>query len=208
MILTLDENKKKMFLNNLICLEERKKELEYLEYLYETPNMELGYLEHGGIWFSQKKPDGIIMPLGDIHVWSEETLNSLYPIKTYTSKAKNTLYLIRQILGKDADSNFKLANFFACSANEIIESGILTHSLNLDFTLQKLKYILQSKDLALPMLRDYYLDFYLFVSLLNLIEIKKEEVTTPDMFSLFSKEALENTEIMNLAFAFNRIRKK
>ena len=208
MILTLDENKKKMFLNNLICLEERKKELEYLEYLYETPNMELGYLEHGGIWFSQKKPDEIIMPLGDIHVWREETLNSLYPIKTYTSKAKNTLYLIRQILGKDADSNFKLANFFACSANEIIESGILTHPLNLDFTLQKLKYILQAKDLALPMLRDYYLDFYLFVSLLNLIEIKKEEVTTPDMFSLFSKESLENTEIMNLAFAFNRIRKK
>ena len=208
MILTLDENKKKMFLNNLICLEERKKELEYLEYLYETPNMELGYLEHGGIWFSQKKPDGIIMPLGDIHVWREETLNSLYPIKTYTSKAKNTLYLIRQILGKDADSNFKLANFFACSANEIIESGILTHPLNLDFTLQKLKYILQAKDLALPMLRDYYLDFYLFVSLLNIIEIKKEEVKIPNMFSLFSKEALENTEIMNLAFAFNRIRKK
>lgn len=58
------------------------------------------------------------------------------------------------------------------------------------------------------MLRDYYLDFYLFVSLLDYVKIEKEESSSDRLYSMCYKEALENTQIMDLALEFKRIRKK
>ncbi len=213
MILTLNENKTEIISNELIYPSEREKEIQYLEFLYSSPNFELGYLEHGSVWFLRQKPENMVVTkdyiqVFDQHKWGVEGIHGMYPIEFYTTKAKNTLFLIRQMLGKEVGTNFSLRSFFDQTTNEILDSGILSHPDQFSQLLEKLYYLLQAGELANPMLRDYYLDFYLFTKLLDMVSIQSQVLQNQDVFSSFYREAEENTEIMRIAHEFQRIRKK
>ena len=71
MILTLNENKTEIISNELIYPSEREKEIQYLEFLYSSPNFELGYLEHGSVWFLRQKPENMVVTKDYIQVFDQ-----------------------------------------------------------------------------------------------------------------------------------------
>jgi hypothetical protein len=54
MIITMSDDKKNVASINLVANGDKRKEIERLHSLYSTPNFELGYLQHGMLFFIKK----------------------------------------------------------------------------------------------------------------------------------------------------------
>ncbi len=211
MILTIDK-KDKVVLTDFQAKSGLLQQIGYLHHLYSTPNFELGYLQHGPVWFHQEKPIKNVLitskniQVYDEHTWGVTKKSESYPINYFTTKAKNTLMIIRALLELENSKYFILKDFFEESSREVTLQGFVKPE-KMDFQLQieKLQYILQNPALALSLLKDAYLDFYLFVDLLTKVDI----VNSPQDFSFpspFYEVAGENTKILTLATAFAKLK--
>ncbi len=210
MIITIGSDSKSVVFNDLVIKEGKEKEIEYLHKLYSTPNFELGYLQHGGVWFHQEEPKEILITKNDIQVYDSRKWRKdreLYPVEYFTTRAKSTLFIIRQLLKLEYPEDLSLKDFFADSFKEVGPQGFLVYSREPDFSLllKKLNYILKYPEIALSLLKDAYLDFYLFVDLLTKVDFKTRRYEDPEMFNHVEKEATENTQILNLARCFNTL---
>lgn len=214
MIVTLHDDKKRIVINRLVARDGAIKEIEHLHSLYSKPNFELGYLQHGGIWFHREKPEEVLITKDAIKVfdsykWGENGINNLYPVENFTTKAKNTLIMIRQLLGLEYDDNFKLKSFFTNSSKEVDANGFLA---DIDFNsltqTRKLEHILANKEIALSLLKDAYLDFSLFAGLLTRVDLEMQIMEDPALFEFFHPEAVENTPLLNFAKEFAKLKQK
>ena len=213
MIITLSADKKSVVSNRLIIKDGAKEEIERLHSLYLNPDFEFGYLQHGAIRFHQEKPKEILITKDNIQVfnsyqWGENGVNGVYPVEYLTTRAQNTSIIIRQILGLEHDYNFELKNFFADSSKEVHPNGaFVTKPFDLSMQLKKLKYILDNKEIALSLLKDAYFDLYLFVDLLTKVDLEIQGINEHDLFEGFYTEALENTQILDAAKEFAKLKK-
>lgn len=214
MILTLSDDKKSIVYNRLIVKEETKEEIERLHYLLSYPNFETGYFQHGGIYFHQEKPKDILVTRDNIQVynsyqWGETGVNGVYPVEYLTTRAKNTLFLIRQLLKLEYDDDFKMRSFFAESSKELHSSGVLVETpFDLTTQLKKLEYIYDNKEIALSLLKDAYFDLYMFVDLLTKVDFDMQERKDPILLEHLYTEAQENTPILNLTKKFAKLKQK
>ena len=220
MIATLNDDKSAIVFNEFKVKYGMKKEIEYLHHLYSTVNFELGYIQNGMLWFHPQKPKKRdIVTRDDIQTfdswrWGNDGIMNrsgtarLYPVEYFTTRAKNTLILIRQLLKKDYDNDVALSKFFTDSSKEVHkEIGILQpRKFDLSMQIQKLEHILNNPEIALSLLEDAYLDFYLFVDFLTKVNIKSEIPTGKHWIDFLGDVAVENTEILNVAKKFVRLR--
>lgn len=212
MILTLTEDKRKIVSTKLLPKDGMLDQIKYLHHLYSKPDFEYGYLQHGPILFTAERPEEELVTenhiqVFDKHRWGPNGIENIYPIEYFTTRARNTLIITRQILGLGHyNTNFALKSFFKDSFKEIDVSGLLINSeFNLLMQIKKLEYILENKELALPLLKDAYLDFRLFVSLLIKVDIESKRIMPEEMFEDFVEEAEENTQILALARKFTEL---
>jgi len=225
MIATLSENKKGVVLNDLKAKYGMKKDVEYLHHLYSAWDYELGYIQHGRVRLQLEKPrrTETIMESGkdreievyDSHRWGEEGIRdrantkNLYPIEYCTTRAKNTLIIIRQMLKKEYNRSVLLSSFFVDSCKEVHkQTGILMRrKFDLSMQVKKLEYILSNPELSLSLLEEAYLDFSLFVDLLTKVNIESMVVEDPSLIAFFGeKEVVENTKILTLAKEFANVK--
>lgn len=203
MIVTLSDDERQMVDIQLVAKD--RAEIERLRRLYETIDFELGYLNHGAVNFLRERPKNIMITRDNIQVfdsyqWGKDGINGFFPVEFLTTKASNTLIIIRQLLGLETDYNFKLNRFFSDSSKVIHSTGALVKTpFDLTLQLKKLKCILESKDISLSLLKDAYFDFYLFVELLSKVDFKAQVMP---IFEPLHAEAIENTAILNTAKAF------
>lgn len=203
MIVTLSDDERSMVWTKLVAKD--KAEIERLCRLYETVDFELGYLNHGVVNFLRERPKNIVITRDSIQIfdayqWGKDGVNGLFPVEFLTTKANNTLIIIRQLLELESDYNFKLRSFFSDSSKQIHSTGALVRTpFDLTLQLKKLKCILESKEVSLSLLKDAYFDFYLFVELLSKVDL---ETKTSSIFETLYTEAVENTAILNTAKAF------
>lgn len=211
MILTLDEDKKNIIFNELIPKEGSIKDIEELNHLYSTVNFEYGYLQHGMLWFRKEKPDDTEIRENNIvfydeYTWGRNGLGGHYPVNYFTTKAKNTLIIVRKLLKLNKGGNFNMSSFFEDNPEIAIPSEILINEkFDLSLQIKKLEYILKNEELALSILKDAYLDFYLFVRLLDKIEFKQSVINNPGLFKSAYDGALENTQILSLSKKFSEL---
>lgn len=214
MILTLNDKQDAVVITKLTAKDGKKKEIERLHYLYSSPNFELGYLQHGILLFHPEIPkqDELItdddIQVYNTHTWGTEPINGRYPIEHYTTKAKNTLIIIRKILGSGYGNLFNLKSFFAGSSMEVTPYGLFNpKEFDLEMQTKKLQYLLENPELSLSLLKDTYLDFYLFVDLLTKVDFSTSP-TSPNLFEPLHKDAKENTELLTIAKEFAKIKQK
>lgn len=182
--------------------------------LYSTPNFELGYIQHGKVSFhpEQPKQDVLItdydIKVYDKRMWGTEPIFGCYPIKHYTTKAKNTLIIIRKILEIGYNNTISLKNFFSDTCKEVTPQGLInTKRFDLEMQTKKLEYLLANPELSLSLLKDAYLDFYLFVDLLTKVDFNTESINV-NLSETIYKEAIENTKIFTLAKEFAKLKQK
>lgn len=72
---------------------------------------------------------------------------------------------------------------------------------------KKLEYLLANPELSLSLLKDAYLDFYLFVDLLTKVDFNTESINVNISETIY-KEAIENTKIFTLAKEFAKLKQK
>lgn len=206
MFVTLQNNK--IVFNTLQAKKGMEEEIKHLHSIYSTPNFELGYLQHGRLLFFKEKPDEIKITRENIQVynsytWGKSGVNGFYPCEYFTTKAKNTLILIRQILELEQDMDFAMKDFFRESSTELHPSGMLVKKdFDLALQLKKLEYMLANKELALSLLKDAYLDYYLFVNLLTKVDIDSSIWKSDVSCESLRVKAQENTAILSLAKKF------
>ena len=214
MILTLNDEQNAIFATELVPKNGDKKEIEYLHYLYSQPDFELGYIQFDRImWHLEKPKENVLITdyniqVYDTHSWGKDPINGRYPVEYFKTRAKNTLILIREILGQKNTNGFNLKKFFADSSKEVTSCGILKEEeFNLLKQTKKLKYFLENQELALSILKDAYLDFYLFVDLLTKVDFNIYPINE-NLFELFQNGAKENTEILTLAKKFAKLKQQ
>ena len=215
MIMTLNENKDKIVFNELFLLEGKDKNVKGLEHLYSKPNFEYGYLQHGATWIERNTPPSVVQTDNNIQVYDENKWkglldskeNPVYPVEYYTTKAKNTLLIIREILNMNSiNCVFNLRDFFINT--EINEQGfIINKPFDLELITRKLDVLLQNPDLASSMLMDMNLDYYLFTRLLSDVDINEKVDDTDFVFRNCKDFAEENTQILKLSREFAKLNK-
>ena len=215
MIMTLNENKDKIVFNELFLLEGKDKKVKGLEHLYSKPNFEYGYLQHGATWIERNTPPSVVqtedyIQVYDEHKWKgllDSNGNHVYPVEYYTTKAKNTLLIIREILNMNSvNCVFNLRDFFINT--EINEQGfIINKPFDLELITRKLDVLLQNPDLASSMLMDMNLDYYLFTRLLSDVDINEKVDDTDFVFGNCKDFAEENTQILKLSREFAKLNK-
>ena len=112
--------------------------------------------------FNRQEPPAMTITRNYIQVYDALKWNQkdIFPVEYQTTKAKNTLYLIRQLLGLECDTNFALKNFFLSQSKTIDQNGcFIDEPFNLERQVKKLEYFLQSPELALELIKDADLDF-------------------------------------------------
>ena len=213
MIATLSKNGE-IICNKLVVEPSQREKVEELHHLYSKIDFAYGYLQHGSIFFCSEKPKEVLITSEEIraydsHRWGEHGINGYYPIELFTTRAWNTLIIIRRLLGKVPENCFRLADFFVESSKEVHACGVLA-SVPFDLSIQtkKLEYILGNRDIALSLLKDAYLDFYLFVDLLAKVELETEAAKVEQFDKDFYVAAEENTLILNIAQEFALLRRK
>lgn len=218
MIITLkdgqDEKDKQaeVTLTRLVAKSGKEKEIEYLHYLYSTPDFELGYLQHGQLLFHPempKKEDLITdddIQVYNTHTWGTAPINGRYPVEHYTTKAKNTLIIIRKLLGLGDCGTFSMKSFFLDSSKEVTPYGFVgTGKFDLLTQTKKLRYLLANPELALSLLKDANLDFYLFVDLLTKVDFETSKISS-NLFEHLHYEATENTELLTIGKEFTKLK--
>ncbi len=215
MIMTLNENRDKIIFNTLIIPEGNEKIIKTFEYLYSKANFEYGFLQHGATWIERNTPPSVVqtddyIQVYDEHKWKgllDSKENPVYPVEYYTTKAKNTLLIIREILNMNSvNCVFNLRNFFINT--EINEQGfIINKPFDLELITRKLDVLLQNPDLASSMLMDMNLDYYLFTRLLSDVDINEKVDDTDFVFRNCKDFAEENTQILKLSREFAKLNK-
>jgi hypothetical protein len=94
----------------------------------------------------------------DSYKWGENGIETrggnLYPVEYYTTRAKHTLNVIRQLLGLEHEKNIVLKDFFSDSSKEVHEQGFLIDTEpDVSLLSKKLEYILANKEIALSLLK-------------------------------------------------------
>ena len=79
---------------------------------------------------------------------------------------------------------------------------LTSKKFDLEMQIQKLEHILSNSELALSLLEDAYLDFYLFVNFLTKVNIQSKIIEDTSWVDFFGEEAEENTQILSLAKKF------
>ncbi len=214
MILTLNEKEDAVALTALTVKDGMKKEIENLHVLYSTPDFERGYLQHGLLMFHREIPKKEVLitdediQVYNTHTWGINPINGRYPVEHYTTKAKNTLIIIRDILGLERGHTFSMKNFFIDSCKEATPYGFRkTGEFDLLTQTKKLQYLLENQELALLLLKDAYLDFSLFVDLLSKVDFSTSLISE-NLFEPLRKEATENTELLTIAKGFARLKQR
>lgn len=215
MIMTLNENEDKIVFNKLVIPEGKEKKIIGLEYLYSKPDFEYGYLQHGATLIERNTPPSVVQTDDNIQVYNEHKWkglldskgNQVYPVEYFTTKAKNTLLIIREILNMNSvNCVFNLRNFFINT--EINEQGfIINKPFDLELITRKLDVLLQNPDIASSMLMDMNLDYYLFTRLLSDVNINEKVDDNDFVFKNYSNLAQENTQILKLSREFAKLNK-
>jgi hypothetical protein len=215
MIMTLNENEDKIVFNKLVIQDGKKEKIKGLKDLYSKPDFEYGYLQHGATWIERNTPPSVVqtddyIQVYDEHKWKgllDSKENPVYPVEYYTTKAKNTLLIIREILNMNSiNCVFNLRDFFINT--EINEQGfIINKPFDLELITRKLDVLLQNPDLASSMLMDMNLDYYLFTRLLSDVDINEKVDDTDFVFRNCKDFAEENTQILKLSREFAKLNK-
>ena len=215
MIMTLNENEDKIVFNKLVIPEGKEKKIIGLEYLYSKPDFEYGYLQHGATLIERNTPPSVVQTDDNIQVYNEHKWkglldskgNQVYPVEYFTTKAKNTLLIIREILNMNSvNCVFNLRDFFI--NNEINEHGFIANKpFDLELITRKLDVLLQNPDIASSMLMDMNLDYYLFTRLLSDVNINEKVDDNDFVFKNYSNLAQENTQILKLSREFAKLNK-
>ena len=136
-----------------------------------------------------------------------EGINGFYPVEDCTTTAQQTLNIIREILHKNNSSDIILNNFFNAERREVTsENKRLFDKFDINDQLEKLKFILSNKKLAIPLLKEAYLDFYLFIDLLDKIDIVPTEEVELNKIPNQYDNASSNTKILKIANSFSKLR--
>ncbi len=204
MIVNVNE-KKEIVLTKLVAKEGKDSDLQGLYYLYTALDFQLGYLQGGKIWWHiEPLEKDVVVTDSEILVNNpngekRNAINGRYPVAHYSTKAKNTLIFIRNILEENYTNNIMLRKFF--------ENKDTYRYEEFDFEMQinKLSYLLDNKDLALPLLKDAYLDFYLFTNLLTLVDLNDKKISR-ELYEPLLKDGIENGKILTLAKVFSKLR--
>jgi hypothetical protein len=213
MIITLNDKKDDaLVLTKLVPKRGMIKEIEDLHVLYSTPDFQRGYLQHGELLFHSEIPKKEVLitdediQVYNTHTWGTAPINNRYPIEHYTTKAKNTLIVIREVLELERGHTFSMRNFFIDSSKEVTPYGFIkTGKFDLLMQVKKLRYLLENPELALSLLKDAYLDFNLFVDFLTKVDFEILP-TNPNLFELLHGEATENTELLTIAKEFTKLK--
>ena len=188
------------------------RELERQHELFTVIDSETGFLLYGQTDYDLDEPSKRIERTCDcIKVYVGKNAGGAHMIKKYIPKANITLQIIEKTLEYVPDSNTALKDFFKKSGQIITRYGTLEDGeFNLTDTTDKLNYILKSKKLALSILQDAYLDYFLFATgFLPNVDIKIEDINNTALLANkeLSLEANENTELLNIAQEFAKIKR-
>jgi len=216
MIITLNDKKDAIVSTALVPKEGKKKEIEYLHQLYSHPDVSLGYLQGGMLWWHNIRPNNDFEIEDDI-IYVEEThlyqpKNCRFPVRHYYTKARNTLIVIRKILESPYGRAINMKDFFNIDRRPPYEPleydeqmRIKIIETNIDMQIKKLEYLLENEELALLLLRDVNLDFYLFVDLLTRVELETE-ILHQDAFEYVKDVAEDNSKVLTIAKEFAKLK--